>query len=347
MQLDHLAQSVLPASPHPAVQDMRDGLTGLYSCAAMQYRVSCALNRPGGGALILLDLDDFKTVNDYSGHLAGDEILRGTALALSQLFWARDIIARTGEDVFCVYVASTSSAQMMADKTTQLRRRLRELGEAQGLARPLTASIGVAYREAEDDWDALFARAAFAMGEEKAARALALHARRRSARAGGGALCTAASRSVATDLTRIRREIRERGTVMGAYCQDYESFKRIYRFVERGLRRSGRTAFVLLMTLTDGEGNFTPLEVRCTQMQRLHEAIQASLRSGDVFAQYSSGQFLLMVLGATRENANVIGERVRRAFLRTCPPEEGASLRFDVYPIGHAEDKAAAGKAGL
>ena len=167
MQLDHLAQSVLPAGPRPAVQDMRDGLTGLYSCAAMQYRVSCALNRPGGGALILLDLDDFKTVNDYSGHLAGDEILRGTALALSQLFWARDIIARTGEDVFCVYVASTSSAQMMADKTTQLRRRLRELGEAQGLARPLTASIGVAYREAEDDWDALFARAAFAMGEER------------------------------------------------------------------------------------------------------------------------------------------------------------------------------------
>ena len=102
MQLDHLAQSVLPAGPHPAVQDMRDGLTGLYSCAAMQYRVSCALSRPGGGALILLDLDDFKTVNDYSRHLAGDEILRGTALALSQLFWARDIIARTGEDEMCI-----------------------------------------------------------------------------------------------------------------------------------------------------------------------------------------------------------------------------------------------------
>ena len=123
----------------------------------------------------------------------------------------------------------------------------------------------------------------------------------------------------------IRRELREKDPPKGAFCQDYETFKQIYRFVERGLKRSGQSAYIILMTLTDAQGQFVPLAAREEYMSRL---------SDDLFAPYSGCQYLLMVLGASSENAAVIAGRIHTRFMSRVAPDAGLLLRYDVYPMG-------------
>lgn len=141
-------------------------------------------------------------------------------------------------------------------------------------------------------------------------------------------------RSICTDMALIRRELREKDPPKGAFCQDYETFKQIYRFVERGLKRSGQSAYIILMTLTDAQGQFVPLAAREEYMSRLSDDLQASLRSGDLFAPYSGCQYLLMVLGASSENAAVIAGRIHTRFMSRVAPDAGLLLRYDVYPMG-------------
>ena len=62
--------------------------------------------------------------------------------------------------------------------------------------------------------------------------------------------------------------------------------------------------------------------------------LQASLRSGDLFAPYSGCQYLLMVLGASSENAAVIAGRIHTRFMSRVAPDAGLLLRYDVYPMG-------------
>lgn len=94
----------------------------------------------------------------------------------------------------------------------------------------------------------------------------------------------------------IAREMEEKETQPGAYCQDYDTFKQIFRLEERRLRRDKKRAFIILFTLTDRNNGFLPLDKRDTEMDILGEKIKQSLRMGDVYTRYSSCQYLVMVL---------------------------------------------------
>jgi diguanylate cyclase (GGDEF)-like protein len=97
-----------------------------------------------GFALLLADLDHFKSVNDTHGHLAGDAALRHAAQALEGGLRTTDFLARYGGEEFAVILPHTGQAQawMLAER---LRRRV--AGAAlryAGRAIPLTVSIGMA-----------------------------------------------------------------------------------------------------------------------------------------------------------------------------------------------------------
>ena len=209
-------------------------------------------------------------------------------------------------------------------RAAQLAERLRKAGRRYGMQWNLSFTLGLAEKQAGDDYISLFDRADQMLLARKKAR----RARRADSADAGG------ERSICTDMALIRRELREKDPPKGAFCQDYETFKQIYRFVERGLKRSGQSAYIILMTLTDAQGQFVPLAAREEYMSRLSDDLQASLRSGDLFAPYSGCQYLLMVLGASSENAAVIAGRIHTRFMSRVAPDAGLLLRYDVYPMG-------------
>ncbi|HEY5807482.1 MAG TPA: diguanylate cyclase [Povalibacter sp.] len=138
---------------------------GFYEFAAQAIRIARRENYLLG--LFFVDLNGLKQINDSLGHLAGDQALRDVADALRSTFRESDIVARLGGDEF------VALAHVHPD-TSALRERLREQVAEQNTSntRPylLQVSIGTTLVDvADDDIDAMIARADAAMYEEKRA----------------------------------------------------------------------------------------------------------------------------------------------------------------------------------
>jgi diguanylate cyclase (GGDEF)-like protein len=153
-----------------------DSLTGILNRHALEERavLEFARSRREGRplALLVLDLDGFKAVNDTLGHAAGDEVLRGIAAVLSEETRRIDAVARVGGDEFVILLpgADAGDATRAAER---LHQALRE--RPSGAAPPLTASIGVAVGPGEgDSLDELWLAADRSMYAAKRSRGEAL-----------------------------------------------------------------------------------------------------------------------------------------------------------------------------
>lgn len=122
----------------------RDSLTGLLNKDAARSAVESALceEQLGQGVLLIIDLDDFKAVNDRYGHLTGDKVLLEVSLALKRLFRSDDIVARIGGDEFLAYLpgAPVSEAERKAQAILQAFQQIPILGRT-GL---VSCSVGAA-----------------------------------------------------------------------------------------------------------------------------------------------------------------------------------------------------------
>ncbi len=124
-----------------------DPLTDLYNRRRFEKELRRELARAeryrSGGALLLLDLDDFKSVNDSYGHLWGDEVLRASARLLSSRLRSSDVPSRLGGDEFAVLLpeADEVRAVKLAEELLAVMREQRL--ESDRGAIKLTTSIGV------------------------------------------------------------------------------------------------------------------------------------------------------------------------------------------------------------
>jgi diguanylate cyclase (GGDEF)-like protein len=123
---------------------LSDPLTGIANRRLLLSRADyeIARHRRSGQsfALVMLDLDGFKGLNDRFGHAAGDELLCDVAAALGQAMRAQDTVARLGGDEFCVLAPETDGPH-----TTPLARRIaRTVADATRGVETLSASVGVA-----------------------------------------------------------------------------------------------------------------------------------------------------------------------------------------------------------
>jgi diguanylate cyclase (GGDEF)-like protein len=156
-------------------RSLHDPLTGLANRTLFFDRVSHAIarlsRRPGPWlAVLFLDLDNFKTVNDTLGHARGDRLLALVAERLLTAVRAVDTVARLGGDEFAVLLedlASADGALIVADRAVSL---LEAPFDLAGQRVTVSASIGVAVRaEGGSDADGLIKEADVAMYEAKRA----------------------------------------------------------------------------------------------------------------------------------------------------------------------------------
>jgi diguanylate cyclase (GGDEF)-like protein len=135
-----------------------DAVTGCMNHRAMRRRLDEEIGRARrtGGPLscLLIDLDDFKLVNDRHGHQAGDAMLRDVVHALVGEFRAFDRVARYGGDEFVVILPNAELGSAAAAATRALER-LQALSSHQGTPGGISASIGVAQWQAPMTTDEL------------------------------------------------------------------------------------------------------------------------------------------------------------------------------------------------
>lgn len=166
------------------VQQMRelaehDSLTGLLHRSAFRLQMERGLRRARHRqelvALLFIDLDGFKQVNDSFGHAAGDDVLREVARRVTRSVRAAYIVARIGGDEFVVLLETPVTGGSAEDVSSRILTALSEgyefAGAGNGTAMPsVGASIGVAlYTAQESHVDNLFKRADPAMYDAKRA----------------------------------------------------------------------------------------------------------------------------------------------------------------------------------
>lgn len=152
-------------------QAERDSLTKLLNKASTQQAVSEYLESRAGdsmGALLVLDLDNFKAVNDTHGHLYGDAVLTQIGSTLQNLFRAHDVIGRIGGDEFLIFLKNVPSKDMVRERCQLLLDTCRN--QLHGLMPdlPVSLSIGGAMCPAHGTtYNELFRRADTALYSSK------------------------------------------------------------------------------------------------------------------------------------------------------------------------------------
>lgn len=148
----------------------RDQLTRLLHKEAFQLAVEKRLEEQGEskhGALMFLDLDYFKTVNDHLGHLAGDIALRDTTAIIKENTSYEDIVSRFGGDEFCIFLEN-GHIDGVAQKADRICRNLRLQYQNAGKKVSISASIGIYILQSTDSsYKTILANADTALYEAK------------------------------------------------------------------------------------------------------------------------------------------------------------------------------------
>jgi diguanylate cyclase (GGDEF)-like protein/PAS domain S-box-containing protein len=149
-----------------------DTLTGLPNRALLQGRLTRAMSRADRGrtllAVLFLDLDQFKEINDSLGHAVGDAVLKETALRLESSLRATDTVARLGGDEFTILLEDVRSTEEISRIAEKLLRAIAERADVAGHELHLSTSIGVTvYPLDSHDADMLLRNADLAMYHAK------------------------------------------------------------------------------------------------------------------------------------------------------------------------------------
>lgn len=141
----HDLKSALASAQHAS---LTDALTGVYNRKGMALQIAREMERARRHdqtvALMLIDIDHFKKINDELGHQVGDEIIKQAAQCIVDAVRPTDIVARYGGDEFVVFAADDCSQAGACGLGERILRRVRHQSREAGQgAIKLTASIGV------------------------------------------------------------------------------------------------------------------------------------------------------------------------------------------------------------
>ena len=123
----------------------RDALTKLLNKTAGRKQAEEYLARfPQGNTLLIIDLDNFKEVNDRYGHLFGDAVLTKAAREIEKLFRSQDIVSRIGGDEFMVLMRGVSDRNLISNRCRRLLNIFANTFQNGPRKLPLSCSIGIA-----------------------------------------------------------------------------------------------------------------------------------------------------------------------------------------------------------
>ena len=296
------------------VFDMRnkshqDSLTGLWNKSYTEEIVNDMLKRGISGALLMLDIDNFKSINDNYGHIAGDRTLKTLAEILRSQSVRGDILCRIGGDEFAVFFKDVISETELIGRATHIIGHLRGKLEEFDFQTNSSISIGIALAP-EDGTD-------FATLYNCADKALyyVKHNGKSSYHFFSDKLQAEMERNGKTvDIKYLQDLMSRADNGIGAYQLDFESFNHVYNFIRRFIGRSKRDVQTVLFTVNEiGNTQLDASEAEFA-LELLEKAIYTSLRRSDVSTRYSSKQLIVILMDADSENGDMVAERIIENF---------------------------------
>ena len=298
-----------------------DRLTGLLNKAKGTERVSKLCARKSG-ALMILDLDSFKLVNDLFGHEKGDEILKSFSDIIRKNSRETDTLSRIGGDEFMGFYEDLLQERAVSSLTRRLNKQLQTaarkiLGDNHGI--PLGISIGVVMvPEYGREYNDLFAMADNALYKVKqnGKHSYGIYG---SENRGDNT----SDESFESRLDRMIQILEERNDKSGALLLGKDYFSAVYKYIIRFYRRYGGEAAILLFELeasdTDAQHTMEIADQFCIIAEK-------TLRMSDIMVQNGSLSFLVMLTECSRGDIEKVITRITGSFNGT---EQGRDVKVN------------------
>ncbi len=271
-----------------------DKMTGILnkSAATRELERICAT---ASGALLMIDLDSFKPVNDIHGHATGDKLLIKFSKLLKSIMRESDLLGRMGGDEFIAFCQNLNSEKVIHEKTEYLNKNIlaaakKYMGE--NLNIPIGVSIGAVFVPAEGkNFAELFKKA------DKA-----LYSVKQNGKHGYSIFSSAKIETPAqNNFSAIEKIFGERNLNNEAYFVGEEQFRAIYSFSIR-LVNSLKKDFQIVQLTVDGEDE--------NIFDALREVLKNNLRMTDCFTQAGKNQFLALLPETKAQELNFIEKRL-------------------------------------
>lgn len=146
-----------------------DFLTGVYNRATIEKKIEETLEKRKAGTFLLVDVDNFKSVNDVLGHPVGDLALKQIAGILKEFFRKEDYIGRLGGDEFCVFMQDVVDLEVIKKKAENLNEKCRIAYQGQqGETVNISVSLGITLCNRENNtYEEIYKYADLALYETK------------------------------------------------------------------------------------------------------------------------------------------------------------------------------------
>ena len=283
-----------------------DALTGLLNKSSSEEELK-SICKVSTGALMMIDLDSFKLVNDIHGHAMGDKILISFADIIRSAVRPTDLLGRMGGDEFIAFCHGMDNETAIANKAEYINERLVEaakklMGEDMNI--PLGASIGCVFVPNEGtDFPDLYKKA------DKALYVVKQHGKHGYNIYSKVQQLNEMEISDATNLSNIKLILEERNQKEEAPVLGLENFRAIYRFLRRTTRDGRLSDCILLFSLAikdDSDANIDDVG------EAFLETLKLTLRRSDTITQSSNNQFVVILYDLQFENVHLVVDRIER-----------------------------------
>lgn len=301
----------------------RDYLTGVLDRQFGEKKVNEYLEN-GDGALIIIDLDNFKMVNDTFGHQMGDHVLRQVADVL-KAYGNQHIVFRMGGDEFVMFVRDVVSEEEVKPLIDGIMDFFYARCEKDEILAHTSLSIGVALSTQDGrEYNDLFRCAD-----------RALYFVKQNGKGGYSFYSTSkfnGEKNAKIDFERLVDAIRHKGSNKGAFRVEYQKFFHFYEFVEKFTRRNNQNVQLVVLTIDFDHSVPKEPEEKDIIMRDLEESVTKALRSVDISTRFSSVQMLVILVDTTSTNVPLIVQRMLNQFYSIYRPSE-IKVTFDSEDI--------------
>lgn len=280
-----------------------DSLTGLLNKSSAQEELA-KVCKTSTGALMMIDLDSFKLVNDIHGHSMGDKILISFADIIRDALRPADVIGRMGGDEFIAFCHGMLDERGIEHKSEFINENLvktaKELiGEDMNI--PLGASIGCALAPKHGtDFKELYNKAdkALYVVKQNGKHGYNIYEEETSGDA---------EPAQTASISHIEMILGERNQKDGPLSLPFEGFRAVYRYLVRTLPIYEKPACILLLTLT----RYGKAEIsRQDAEDNFEELLKNSLRRGDIITKHGAN-FIVLLSNIDSEFVDGVSDRLQ------------------------------------
>ena len=316
----------------------KDSLTGFLNRRSFEEKIEKFLRKPMSyGTFFMMDLDNFKSVNDTYGHLAGDELILIFADIIKNCVREQDFVCRVGGDEFAIFFPYLDKEKVIRKRADEIMSCFAKERERLGYSN-CSVSIGIMTKYAKSnnmDYDKLYKCADNALYYVKNNGKDDFHIYASAIMDGG----MDSLEQEQLDVQQLIQRVAERKEYMGAYRVEYDSFSYIYRFIARNVERTKQPVQIALFTFPLKEKSEEEVMKIQNSLALLEKAIAQSLRRGDVTSRISLTQQIVILMGANKENGMHVVDRMVQCY-DGLAGEEGLKIEYDIKDVsGTKKDK--------